>query len=169
MMKISIAAFAAMATLGVSFKAEAASMRDAGTLTCHVGPGLGLVVGSVRSAQCVHRFQDRAGRRFVHNYAGSMRRTGFDVGLTSDQVMTWAVITPARRGRSDMLTGLFAGASADASVVVGGGTQASLGKTGPDIFLEPVSSSGQVGAGIGFGATGLELRRVPEPTYAVLR
>lgn len=169
MFKISLAPFAVLAALAGASQAEAAPLRDAGTLTCHVAPGMGLVVGSVRQVECTHTFYNQAGRRFVENYVGTMRRTGFDVGLTSDQMVTWAVSTHMRRGSFSMLSGLFAGASADASVVVGAGTQAMVAEMQRDLFLEPVSGSGQVGIGVGFGATGLELQRVPGSAYTSLR
>lgn len=159
-------AFAALALLAAfAGQAEARSagpapMRVAGTLTCNLDPALGLVVGSVRGANCSYDRYDRRGRVVRETYAGTMSRGGFDVGLTSGQTLSWNVVTSGGRSRPGMLTRAFDGASADMTVIAGPGTHATMSDAGDTISLQPVSMSGQVGVGVGFGAADLLLTRV---------
>ncbi|HEY8564791.1 MAG TPA: DUF992 domain-containing protein [Beijerinckiaceae bacterium] len=140
-----------------------APMREAGTLTCAFDPNLGLVIGSSRGTQCTF---ERRGRPIAESYSGRFNRLGFDVGLTSTQTIAWRVMTPGGRARPGMLSGTFSGNSAEATVVVGAGTQVLFNTLGERIDLEPVMHSGQAGLGLAFGATGLELR---SDSYAILR
>lgn len=176
MKKFALAVLTALAGIAAAAPAMAQpagsptmSMRDAGTLTCHIDPGVGLVFGSVRRVECVHAFLDRKGRPASESYAGMMKRAGFDIGVSSDQTVTWTVIAPTRRHGYDMLAGIFSGASGEASLIVGAGTQALVGADGRGIELKAMSSTGQVGLALGFGATNLELQRVPQSSFASLR
>lgn len=163
-----IATLAALATQAEAASGQPYAMRQAGTLTCNVETGLGLVVGSVRGVDCSYAYYNRKGRLVRESYAGLMKRAGFDVGVTSGQTVSWNVFTAGGYNRRGMMTGAFNGSSADASVVVGAGTHALLGENGTAIALQPRSSSGQVGFGLGFGATGLELQKVRPVTFTAL-
>lgn len=162
---VTIASVAGQAQAAVS---KPMPMRQAGTLTCSIEPGLGLVVGSARGVACSYSFYDRKGRPVRESYAGSMTRAGFDVGLTSGQTVSWSVFTAGGFNRRGMMSGAFAGASSDASIVVGAGTHALLGQGRRAISLEPLAASGQVGFGVGFGATGLDLQRARPATFTGL-
>jgi hypothetical protein len=167
MKTIAIAALATVAAFSSQAEARSyAPMRQAGILTCNVDPALGLGVGSVRAVSCSYAFRDGRGRIVRETYVGRMTRAGVDVGLTSGQSMSWNVMTPGGRNRAGMLSGVFGGSSADASIVVGSGTHALVGKGGRAIALQTAAGSGQVGVGVGFGATGLELQKV-RVAYAV--
>ena len=158
---------AAALALGIAAEAHADIMsRQAGTLTCNLDPGVGLVLGSVRAATCEYDHIDRRGRLVRESYTGTLNRAGIDLGITSQQTLSWTVMTPGGRNHRGMLLGAFEGASSDLTVVVGAGTRSLLNEQG--IALQPVSSSGQVGLGIGFGATALELRPMVPVAYTSL-
>ena len=86
-----------------------APLRQAGTLTCVTDPSLGFILGSTRAATCT--YVSKYGR-FSQVYAGRLSRVGFDVGLTSGQLISWKISTPGGRSRSNMLNGLYSGPSA---------------------------------------------------------
>ena len=162
-----LATVAAFASQAEAAKGQPLPMRQAGTLTCNIDPALGFVVGSLRGVDCSYSYYNRKGRIVRESYAGSMSRAGFDIGLTSGQTVSWGVYTKGGYNSRSMLSGAFGGSSADASVVVGAGTQALFGETST-IALQPMAGSGQVGFGIGFGATGLELQRVAPASFTAL-
>jgi hypothetical protein len=150
---VTLAATAAQAN--TSF--PSAPMRQAGTLTCAVEPGMGLIVGSVRGTQC--KFVSNRGG-FVQSYAGRIERAGLDLGLTSGQAISWRVMTPGGASRSGMLNSIFAGPSAEATLFGGPGTQIQFDQGGDRVVLEPIGHSGQAGfsfalgnARMGLGAT----------------
>lgn len=134
---------------------EPAPLRQAGTLTCTMDPALGLVLGSTRGATCT--YVSTSGR-FSQAYQGRFDRVGFDVGISSAQVMTWNVYTPGGRSRSDMLSGMFGGSSAEATLIVGPGTHMLVSNDGERVALEPTVGSGQAGLTFAMGAAGLDLR-----------
>jgi hypothetical protein len=140
-----------------------APLRPAGTLTCVTDPSLGLIVGSTRAATCT--YASNYGR-FSQVYAGRLSRVGFDVGLTSGQMISWRISTPGGRSRSNMLNGLYSGSSAEATLLVGPGSQFVFNERGDRILIEPIGHTGQAGFGLAFGASALELSAT---SYALLR
>jgi hypothetical protein len=140
-----------------------APLRQAGTLTCVTDPSFGFIVGSTRAATCT--YVSNYGR-FSQVYAGRLSRVGFDVGLTSGQMISWRILTPGGRSRAHMLNGLYGGSSAEATLLVGPGSQYVYNDRGNRILIEPIGHSGQAGFGLGFGASALELSAA---SYALLR
>jgi hypothetical protein len=65
-----------------------------------------------------------------------------------------------------MLNGLYGGSSAEATLLVGPGSQYVYNDRGNRILIEPIGHSGQAGFGLGFGASALELSAA---SYALLR
>lgn len=131
-------------------------MRQAGVLTCSVDGSVGYVVGSRRRVMCTY---ESFGRRSIREtYVGHIERVGFDVGVASGQVISWTVWSAGGRSRHGMLSGMFAGESAEATVVFGPGTEALFGDNGDRIALQPRGRSGQAGLNLAFGATSLDLR-----------
>jgi hypothetical protein len=125
-----------------------APLRTAGTLTCAVEPSMGFVVGSTRGMAC--RFVSNRGG-FVQSYSGRMDRIGLDLGMTSGQTISWRVLTPSGASRSSMIDGIFAGPSAEATLVGGLGTQMHFDVQGERVVLEPVGHSGQAGFSFAIG------------------
>ena len=125
-----------------------APMRQAGMLTCDIEPGAGLVFGSTRGANC--RFVSNRGG-FVQPYGGRLDRAGIDLGVTTHQTITWRVMTPGGASRTDMLNGIFAGPSAEATLFGGAGTQVEFVVGADRVVLQPVRHSGQAGFNVAFG------------------
>lgn len=169
MIRTALAATAAILALAAASTAEARpaeALRQAGTLACTMNPGLGLVFGSAREVSCSYSYYDRRRHLVSETYIGRMDRAGIDLGLTSNQTVTWAVMTPGGHNRPGQLAGAFGGSSADATLVFGAGTRSLFDETGRPVVLTPAGNSGQVGVGIGFGATALGLQQVPNAAYS---
>jgi hypothetical protein len=134
--------------------AAAQSRVKAGTLTCNVSGGTGLIVASNKQLRCT--FSPVEGRR-RERYVGVIRKFGLDVGSTSGGQLVWAVYAPttARRGA---LAGTYVGATAEATVGAGLGANALIGGSGRTVALQPVSVQGQAGLNVAAGVADLELR-----------
>jgi Protein of unknown function (DUF992) len=127
-----------------------------GTLTCSLSAGIGLVVGSQRNVNCV--FGGGPGWP-EEAYAGTMTRIGVDLGVTSGGVIVWAVFADSNR-YAGMLTGTYAGATAEVSVAAGLGANVLVGGSNRTVALQPLSVQGQIGLNIAGGVGALELHAV---------
>jgi hypothetical protein len=137
-------AFAALLTPAVVGPAEAAVRT--GTLTCDIGGGIGVILGSSKPVACRYRSADG----YTELYNGTVRKIGVDVGFTWAGRIVWAVFEPGNHGS---LAGKYAGVSAEATVGAGIGANVLLGGGNGGITLQPISVQGQTGlnaaAGIG--------------------
>jgi hypothetical protein len=150
-----LSTFAAVAVAtSLSVPAQAQERVQAGTLTCDVSAGIGFIIGSQRTMNCT--FQP-SGPGPVEYYSGSISKLGIDIGITSGGVMVWVVFAPTNRP-AGALTGSYAGASAEATVVAGVGANALFGGSNRTVALQPLSLQGQTGINVAAGVTGLELR-----------
>lgn len=148
------AAIAVAATLSAPVQAQ--DRIQAGSLTCDVSAGIGFIIGSQRSVNCT--FQP-SGPGPVEYYTGSISKLGIDIGVTTGGVMVWLVWAPTNRPVG-ALTGSYAGASAEATVIAGVGANALVGGSNRTVALQPLSLQGQAGLNIAAGVAGLELRYV---------
>ena len=134
----------------------AASAQDrvkAGTLTCDISSGIGLIVGSQKQISCIFT-PSQPGPREV--YFGTINKFGLDIGATAGGEMIWAVYAPSSR-RYGALAGLYTGASAEATVGLGPGANVLLGGLNRTITLQPLSIQGQAGLNLAVGVASLEL------------
>jgi hypothetical protein len=154
------AALIALLTWSGATPAQAQSRFQIGSLTCRLGPSVGLIAGSRQRMQC--RFVNATDRR-VESYAGTVTRFGLDLGITVGGVMRWSVLTRTRRIGRGTLAGHYVGASGDVSLGVGIGAKALIGGSRRTTVLQPLSVSGRVGANIAAGVAGLTLRFVDGP------
>jgi hypothetical protein len=129
---------------------------QAGSLTCDVSAGLGLIVGSQRQVYCTFT---PAFPGPVEVYTGSITRIGLDLGATAGGVMIWVVYAPTTRPVGG-LAGEYAGASAEASFVAGLGANVLVGGSGSTVALQPVSVQGQTGLNLAADIVGIELQFV---------
>jgi hypothetical protein len=146
-----LAVAAALATA-----APAQERVQAGSLTCDVSAGIGLIIGSQRLVYCTFT---PAVPGPIETYTGSITRIGLDLGITTGGVMIWVVYAPTIRPIG-ALAGEYAGASAEASVFAGLGANVLVGGSGATVALQPVSVQGQTGVNLAAGIAGLELRFV---------
>jgi Protein of unknown function (DUF992) len=146
------AALGALAMVAGSVDAQPRQIQ-VGQLTCTLSAGVGLVVGSQRNVNCL--FKGAPGEP-DEAYTGMMTRLGLDVGFTTGGVIVWTVFADTNR-YAGMLTGTYAGATAEASVAAGLGANVLIGGSHRTVALQPVSLQGQVGLNVAAGIGALEL------------
>ena len=134
--------------------AAAQARVKAGTLVCDVSAGIGLVIASQKGVQCSFN-PDFAGPREF--YVGTISKFGLDIGATSSGQMIWAVFAPSTWSPG-VLAGTYAGATAEATAIVGVGANALVGGSNRTIALQPLSVTGQTGRNLAGGVASLELR-----------
>ena len=141
-----------------SVKAQQPGYAPAGSLNCTVAPSVGKILGGVQELQCV--FTPTAGP--PENYIGRITTVGIDIGVTGGGVMGWAVLMagstvypPASLG------GRYVGASADVSVIIGGGANLLVGGNNRAFALQPLSGQAQTGLNVTAGLSSLELLFLP--------
>jgi hypothetical protein len=135
---------------------QAQERVQAGSLTCDVSAGLGLIIGSQRNVSCTFTPSSPGP---IEYYTGTISKLGVDIGVTAGGVMVWLVFAPTNRPVG-ALQGTYAGAAAEASIVAGIGANALIGGSNNTVALQPLSVQGQVGLNIAAGVAGLQLRYV---------
>ena len=154
-----LSAFAALAVvaavaLPVPAMAQAPDRTKAGTLTCDISAGIGLIVTSKKDLTCMFT-PSQPGPREV--YTGSISKFGLDIGATAGGEMIWAVYAPSTR-KFGALAGHYAGASGEATVGAGVGANVLVGGSDRTVSLQPVSVQGQAGLNLAVGVAELNLR-----------
>jgi hypothetical protein len=134
--------------------AQAQRIRT-GVLNCDVSAGIGLIIGSQRSVNCLFT-PDQPGYP-QEGYYGTISKLGLDVGVTAGGIMVWGVYADTNRGYG-FLAGDYAGASGEATVVAGLGANVLVGGSNRTVALQPLSVGGQVGLNLALGVANLSLR-----------
>lgn len=147
-----LAVVAAVASPAPSM-AQSRERTKAGTLTCDISAGIGLIITSKKEVTCMFT-PSQPGPREV--YTGSITKFGLDLGATAGGEMVWAVYAPTNRGFG-ALAGHYGGASAEATVGAGLGANLLVGGNNRTVTLQPVSVQGQAGLNVAAGVAGLEL------------
>ena len=145
-----------LALVAVSFSPEVAQAQRirTGVLNCDVSAGLGLIIGSQRSVNCLFT-PDVPGPQ--EGYFGTITKFGLDLGATAGGSMVWAVYADTSRGYG-FLAGDYAGASGEATVAVGLGANVLVGGSNRTVALQPLSLTGQVGLNVALGVANLSIR-----------
>lgn len=174
MKKLIAAAFVAQTALAGAGVAHTADMRvyepapvaaagsaggvRIGYLDCDIGGGVGYVLGSAKTVDCV--FQSTMGGDPVDSYSGTIRKLGVDVGFTTRQRLVWAVFAPTAGYHQGSLGGLYEGITAEATAGVGLGANVLVGGTSGSIHLQTVSVTGQIGLNAAATGTSMTLNAV---------
>jgi len=153
---VGAAALAGALAVTVPAAAQAPSRVKAGTLTCDISAGVGLIIASQKEVQCLFTPAEPGPREV---YVGVIRKFGVDIGATAGGEMVWSVYAPTT-GRIATLTGSYAGVSGEATVGAGVGANVLVGGSNRTVALQPVSVQGQAGLNVAAGVTDLELRPV---------
>jgi len=148
-----IATAALAAVLSAPVQAQAPRRIQVGSLNCSLSAGIGLVVGSQRNVNCL--FHPEGGGA-QEAYVGTMTRIGLDIGVTTGGAIVWAVFADTNRFYG-MLSGTYAGATAEMSIAAGLGANVLVGGSNRTVALQPLSVQGQVGLNIAAGIGALEL------------
>jgi hypothetical protein len=134
--------------------ASAQERVQVGNLECDISAGIGFIIASQKRLSCLF-IPAQPGPQEA--YEGVINKFGLDIGVTGGGKMIWAVYAPTDRWRN-ALSGSYAGASADASVGIGGGANVLVGGSNRTVALQPLSLQGQVGLNLAIGVADLELR-----------
>jgi hypothetical protein len=150
-----VATLAVVAAVASPIAAVAQAERTkAGTLTCDISGGIGLIITSHKDVTCMFT-PSQPGPREV--YVGGINKFGLDLGATAGGEMVWAVYAPTTR-RFGALAGSYGGASAEATVGAGLGANVLVGGSDRTVALQPVSVQGQAGLNVAAGVAELSLR-----------
>lgn len=144
----------AVAASGSAVAQQPANRVAAGTLTCDVSAGFGVIIGSRKSVSCTFAPSYPGPVEF---YSGTITKLGIDIGATSAGVMVWLVYAPTSRPVG-ALQGQYVGATAEATVAVGLGANVLVGGSNRTVALQPVSVQGQTGLNVAAGVAELDLR-----------
>ena len=125
----------------------------AGTLSCDISAGIGLIITSKKDLTCMFT-PSAGGPREV--YTGSITKFGLDVGATAGGEMVWAVYAPTTR-RFGALAGHYTGATGEATVGAGLGANVLVGGSNRTVALQPLSVQGQAGLNVAAGVADLTL------------
>ncbi|MBB3658573.1 hypothetical protein FHX15_003820 [Rhizobium sp. BK650] len=128
-----------------------------GYLACDIGGGVGYVLGSSKQIDCV--FQPTSNSEAPEHYSGALRKFGVDLGFTTRGRLLWAVFAPTAGYHRGSLAGLYQGATAEATLVGGIGTNVLFGGTSGSIHLQVISVTGQLGVNV--AATGTSMTLTP--------
>lgn len=150
------AALLGLAVMSGSSQAQRPVWEQAGTLNCDVSAGIGLIIGSRREVNCLFTPSYPAP---PEQYVGTITKVGLDLGVTGGGQLVWAVQMSTTRRRG-VLAGSYAGASAEASAVIGLGANVLVGGNERSVALQPLSVQGQVGINVAAGIAEIALQFV---------
>lgn len=124
-----------------------------GTLSCDIGGGVGYVLGSAKEVDCT--FKSTRGK--TDTYRGAIRKLGVDLGFTTRQKLVWAVFAPTAGYHRGSLSGLYEGATVEATLGAGIGGNLLVGGTSGSIHLQMLSVTGQLGLNVAATGTSMTL------------
>jgi hypothetical protein len=151
---IRVALILALAAVAFNGGTAQAQRVRTGVLNCDVSAGLGLIIGSQRSVNCLFT-PDVPGPQ--EGYFGTISKLGLDIGATAGGVMVWAVYADTSRGYG-FLAGDYAGASGEVTIAAGLGANVLVGGSNRTVALQPVSLTGQIGLNLALGVANLSIR-----------
>jgi len=154
---VASAAILALGAFALGAPAKADTTVKAGVLTCNVDSGWGFVFGSSRDLKCNY---SGSGGRHEH-YSGHIAKYGVDIGYLQGGVIVWGVVAPTTDLKAGALAGDYGGATAGASVGVGGNANVLVGGFNRSIALQPVSVEGDKGLNVAAGIAAVTLHAEP--------
>jgi hypothetical protein len=143
-----------VAAASFSLQSAQAQRIRTGVLNCDVSAGIGLIIGSQRSVNCLFT-PDQPGPQ--EGYFGTISKLGLDIGVTAGGVMVWGVYADTTRGYG-FLAGDYAGASGEVTIAAGLGANVLVGGSSRTVALQPVSIGSQIGLNLAVGVANLSLR-----------
>jgi hypothetical protein len=142
--------------VGLPAQAQRPVWEHAGTLNCDVSGGIGFVVGSQRTVNCLFTPTYQAP---PEQYVGTITKVGLDIGVTTAGQLVWSVLQSTSRRRG-ALAGSYTGASAEATIGAGLGANVLVGGNDRSVALQPLSVQGQVGLNVAAGIAEIALQYV---------
>lgn len=145
---------AVTALAGILSAPASASGVKLGVLTCDIDGGVGLVIASHKGLSCTFKSSKGGGREY---YTGIISKIGVDVGVTHQGSLVWAVFALANKHTDGQLEGNYLGATAEASIVTGGGANLLVGGFQKSFTLQPLSVQAQTGLNLAVAVTSMRL------------
>lgn len=155
---LTLAGAAGAADLVRNYQPPQPEVRDGvkiGYLTCDIAGGTGYVLGSAKEVDCT--FHSAMGSEPLDHYTGQIRKLGVDLGFTTRSRLVWAVFAPTAGYHRGSLSGLYNGATAEATLGAGVGANILVGGTAGSIHLQALSVTGQLGLNIAAGGASMTL------------
>lgn len=156
---LAIAAFAVPAHSADMSQPVAASKTQpysqVGVLKCEIDPAIGVIIGSRQEMDCVFQPSNRNAR--AESYSGRITKIGVDIGYINGGEVIWAVWAPTVRPEG-ALDGRYVGASANAAIGIGAGTNILTGGSWKTVSLQPISLQGQKGLNVAVGVSNMRLK-----------
>jgi hypothetical protein len=153
--KLSLASLAL--TVATAGAAMAQDSSTAGSLSCDVSSGVGLILVQKQQLNCVFSPSGGGPRQ---RYVGSIASYGIALGGVQQGHLIWGVLSVGPVGPG-AIQGTYSGVGAQATVGVGLGANLLVGGDGRSISLQPLSLEGQTGINIAGGITSITLQYVP--------
>ena len=153
---VCLTAVAALAALATS-PAPAQTNVQAGTLTCDVSAGIGMILTQKQTMTC--SFVPTTGGP-PDLYTGRVDQFGIAIGAVQQGTLVWGVLAPTSGVPHGALAGSYVGVGAQATAGAGLGANALVGGTGRAFSLQPLSIQGQTGVNIAGGITTVTLTPV---------
>jgi hypothetical protein len=125
----------------------------AGTLTCDVEGGWGIVFGSSRDLKCTYD----PGNGKTERYTGRINKFGADIGYHAGGIVVWLVLAPTKELGKGALAGSYGGVTGGAAVGAGGAANVLIGGSTKTISLQPLSLEGVTGLNVAAGLAQIEL------------
>ncbi|MCX7303073.1 MAG: DUF992 domain-containing protein [Hyphomicrobiales bacterium] len=125
-----------------------------GLLTCEIDGGTGLIIASHKGLSCTFKSSRGGGRDY---YTGIISKIGVDIGVTHQGSLQWAVFALSRKHKDGALAGDYVGATAEASIVAGGGANLLIGGFERSFTLQPLSVQAQTGVNLAVTVTSMKL------------
>lgn len=145
--------------IALSAGSALAQTTQAGTLSCDVNVGVGMIVAQKQTMQC--KFTPSNGG-LPEPYYGRIDQVGIAVGEVGRGHLVWGVLAPASGMAHGALAGTYVGLGAQATAGAGLGANVLIGGTGRAFSLQPLSIQGQTsGLDIAAGITTVTLTTAP--------
>jgi hypothetical protein len=158
--KLTPIALAIAAATAVSAPEPAAAANvHAGSLTCDISAGIGMIIGSKREVDCTFTPSSPG---HVEHYRGAITKIGVDIGVLKGGTLIWYVYAPANHP-DGALQGNYSGVAANATVGLGLGANALVGGLEGSVALQPLSVEGTSGLNVAAGIANMKLTFVPPP------
>jgi hypothetical protein len=125
-----------------------------GVLTCDIEGGTALVIASHKGLDCTFK---PSGGGHRERYTGIVSKIGVDLGVTHQGSLVWAVLAVTSDYEGGQLAGNYLGATAEASVVAGGGANLLVGGFQRSFSLQPLSVQAQTGVNVALAVTSMRL------------
>lgn len=154
MFKKLASAFAIVAMTAATTAPASADGVKLGLLTCEIDGGTGLVIASHKGVSCTFKSSKGGGREY---YTGMISKIGVDLGVTHQGSLQWAVFALASKYQDGQLAGDYVGATAEASIITGGGANLLVGGFQRSFTLQPLSVQAQTGVNVALAVTSMKL------------